>query len=72
MNISLKFNSVPLAVIYEHQPYEAPSKDNEYPGCPEETKVEQVFVGDIDITPMLSEDTIEALQKQIINNIKSN
>lgn len=65
--INLNYKGVPLKVWYNHEPAEPESSDREYPGCPAETTIEQVLAGDIDIAPLLSDETIDELIKAVEN-----
>ena len=46
MKTSLTFLGEDITVEYDYQPYEAPSKDGEYPGCPEEYSIVDVLSAD--------------------------
>lgn len=43
METQLIYQGQDITVCFDYQPYEPPSKDGEYPGCPEEYVIEDVL-----------------------------
>lgn len=60
---TIEFEEVELTVAYDYQPYEPMTRD--YPGCEASVEVGQVFVGDVDITTLLSDDQFDEIAERI-------
>lgn len=63
---------VDLLVRFDYTPEEPaePYGDAPYPGCPEEVDVGEVFVGGVDITPLLDIDVIHALEQKVLESLE--
>lgn len=59
---------VDLVVTFDYSPEEAAQHygDAPYPGCPERVDIEEVFVGEVDIQPLLDIDVIHELESKVL------
>lgn len=62
----LEFRGVSITVKGSYQPFEP--KTLEEPGCAEETVADEVFVGDVEITELISEEIMAEIQTEVENS----
>lgn len=71
--LPLTFNEVPVRVLYDYEPAEPRWVDDTlggHPGCPARVTIDHVFAQDTEITALLSEDMLDALEGQVLEVIE--
>ena len=67
-SMSITHQGVDLTVYFDYTPEEPADHYGPapYPGCPEEVEVCEVFVGGVDIAPLLDIDVIHELERKVL------
>ena len=65
---TLEFRGVELVCSYEYEPGEKRTWD--YPGSPEDARLVEAKVGDVDIVDLLSQAAIDGIEEAILEGLQ--